>query len=75
MHTTQQPAEGESDADGRIGLGLNELSECYFERTCGLARRRRRYINNLSGLPLCLADGAVKTLRLSCAWHDDPPYF
>src|SRR3981081_2222220 len=73
MHATQKPADGESDADGRIGLGLDELSECYFERACGLARRGRRDVSNLSGLLFCLADGAFKTLRLSCAWHDYPP--
>src|SRR5262245_16509053 len=75
MHPTQKPADGESNANSRIGLGLNELSHRYFEGTCRFASCRRCHVSNLRCLPLRLPDCAIKALRLSWIWHDETPFF
>src|SRR5690242_10929150 len=74
MHATQKPADGKSDANSRIGLGLDELSHRNFERTCRFASGRRCHFGNLRCLALRLLDRTVKALRLSFARHDEIPF-
>jgi hypothetical protein len=49
MHSAKQPPQAECDANGRIGLIFNGVTECPLKRASGLSRGIRGCVGHLGG--------------------------
>src|SRR5262245_23516597 len=65
MQAAEQPADGQRDGDGGVGLVLDHLARGGLERVRGLAHGGAGGVGDMRGLPPGLVHGAAETLLLT----------